>query len=54
MLGYPKGSLLLSEPDQNEPLPSDDISWEQAVRALEIFILMKDTDKQSIHQQRPT
>jgi hypothetical protein len=31
MLGYPKGSLLLGEPDQNEPLPSDDISWEQAV-----------------------
>lgn len=55
MLGYPKGSLLLEEPDQNEPLPSDDISWEQAVRALEISIVnMKPTDKQSIHQRMLT
>jgi hypothetical protein len=38
MLGYPKGNLLLGEPDQNEPLPSDDISWEQAVRSPEILI----------------
>lgn len=32
MLGCPKSNILLGEPGQNEPLPSDDISWEQAVR----------------------
>ncbi|KAH8689579.1 fungal-specific transcription factor domain-containing protein [Talaromyces proteolyticus] len=40
MLGYPKGTLLLKEPDKNENLPSDDVSWDQAYPSPEAYLTL--------------